>query len=124
MTAKLRQLLRLARAPRARVALAVTLGALTVAFGAGLMATAGYLISRASERPAILSLTVAIVGVRFFGLTRPLTRYLERLPPHAPRLGVWAWVRGRVYGEIEPLAPAQLEGYRQGDLLARMVADV
>jgi ATP-binding cassette subfamily C protein CydC len=30
----------------------------------------------------------------------------------------------RVYSRIEPLAPAQLEGYRDGDLLARMVADV
>ena len=29
-----------------------------------------------------------------------------------------------MYARIEPLAPAQLEGYRRGDLLARMVADV
>ena len=43
------------------------------------MATAGYLISRAAERPAVLSLTVAIVCVRFFGLTRPIARYFERL---------------------------------------------
>ena len=28
------------------------------------------------------------------------------------------------YARIEPLAPAQLEGYRRGDLLSRMVADV
>src|SRR3954447_6848090 len=46
------------------------------------MATAGYLISRAAERPAVLSLTVAIVFVRFFGLARPLSRYLERLASH------------------------------------------
>jgi ABC-type transport system involved in cytochrome bd biosynthesis fused ATPase/permease subunit len=32
--------------------------------------------------------------------------------------------RVRVYERVEPLAPAQLEGYRRGDLLARMVADV
>ena len=30
----------------------------------------------------------------------------------------------RFYERIEPLAPAQLEGYRRGDLLARMVGDV
>jgi thiol reductant ABC exporter CydC subunit len=124
MTATLRRLLVFAGAPRARVALAVALGALTVAFGAGLMGTAGYLISRAAERPAILSLTVAIVGVRFFGLARPVTRYLERLASHDLALRVLARVRVRVYRRIEPLAPAQLEGYRDGDLLARMVADV
>ena len=124
MTATLGRLLTLADAPRPRAALAATLGALTVILGAGLMATAGYLISRASERPAILSLTVAIVGVRFFGLSRPLTRYLERLASHDLALRVLGRVRVQVYREIEPLAPAQLEGYRQGDLLSRMVADV
>jgi thiol reductant ABC exporter CydC subunit len=124
MTATLGRLLALADAPRPRAALAAALGALTVTLGAGLMATAGYLISRASERPAILSLTVAIVGVRFFGLSRPLTRYLERLASHDLALRVLGRVRVRVYRRIEPLAPAQLVGYRHGDLLARMVADV
>jgi ATP-binding cassette, subfamily C, bacterial CydC len=124
MTVTLRRLLALADASRPRAALAAALGTLTVIFGAGLMATAGYLISRASERPAILSLTVAIVGVRFFGLARPLTRYLERLASHDLALRVLGRVRLRVYREIEPLAPAQLVGYRHGDLLARMVADV
>jgi thiol reductant ABC exporter CydC subunit len=124
VTATLRRLLALVGASRSRVALAVALGALTVAFGAGLMGTAGYLISRAAEQPAILSLTVAIVGVRFFGLARPVTRYLERLASHDLALRDLARVRARVYRRIEPLAPAQLEGYRDGDLLARMVADV
>ena len=58
------------------------LGALTVVFGVGLMATAGYLISRAAERPAILSLMVTIVAVQFFGIGRPVLRYLERLASH------------------------------------------
>ena len=124
MTTTLRRLLALAGAPHARVALAVALGALTVACAAGLMATAGYLISRAAEQPAILSLTVAIVGVRFFGLARPVARYLERLASHDVALRVLARVRARVYERIEPLAPGQLAGYRHGDLLARMVADV
>jgi thiol reductant ABC exporter CydC subunit len=124
LSTTIRRLLALADAPRPRVALAAGLGALTVCFGAGLMATAGYLISRAAERSAILSLTVAIVGVRFFGLARPLSRYLERLASHDLALRVLGRVRARVYERIEPLAPAQLEGYRHGDLLARMVADV
>jgi thiol reductant ABC exporter CydC subunit len=122
--AVLRRLLSLAPAPRGRMALAVTLGALTVVFGAGLMALAGYLISRAAERPAILSLTVAIVGVRFFGIGRPLVRYLERLASHDVALRVLGRARVTVWRRIEPLAPAQLAGYRDGDLLSRMVADV
>ncbi len=124
MIATLRRLLALAEAPRLRVALAVALGAATVLCGVGLMATAGYLISRAAERPAILSLGVAIVGVRFFGIARPLARYFERLSSHDVALRALGRMRVRVYERIEPLAPAQLAGYRHGELLARAVADV
>ena len=124
MTATLRRLLVLADAPRRRLALSVLLGTATVVFGTGLMATAGYLISRAAERPAVLSLTVAIVAVRFFGLARPIARYLERLASHDLAFRVLARVRVRVYERIEPLAPVELDGYRRGDLLSRMVADV
>jgi len=123
MTA-LRRLLLLAGVPRKRVVLAVLLGALTILCGVGLMATAGYLISRAAERPAILSLTVAIVGVRVFGLARPVARYLERLSSHDLAFRALGRARHRVYERIEPLAPAQLRGDRQGDLLSRLVADV
>ena len=124
MIGELRALSALAPVPRARAAVAVVLGALTIACGVGLMATAGYLIARAAQQPAILSLTAAIVGVRFFALARPVVRYGERLAAHDVALRVLARVRVEVYARIAPLAPAQLEGYRRGDLLARMVADV
>ena len=118
------RIFRLARAPRGRLALAVALAAVTIVFGVGLMSTAGYLISRAAERPAVLSLTVAIVGVRFFALGRPVVRYFERLASHDLAFRVLGRVRVQVYDRIEPLAPAELEGYRRGDLLSRVVADV
>jgi len=124
VTAAVRRLTLLAGAPRPRLALAALLGALTVLFGVGLMATAGYLISRAAEQPAVLSLTVAIVGVRFFALARPLTRYLERLASHDVALRSLGGARARVYDRLERLSPVQLQGHRQGDLLAGFVADV
>jgi thiol reductant ABC exporter CydC subunit len=103
---------------------AVVLGALTVLFGVGLMATAGYLISRAAERPAVLSLTAAIVAVRFFGLARPLARHADRLWSHDLALRALGNVRGRFYERIEPLAPAGLQAFRSGDLMTRMIGDV
>ena len=124
MRATLQRLVALAGVPAGRVAFSVLLGALAVAFGVALMTTAGYLISRAAEQPPILSLTVTIVAVRFFGLARPLARYLERLASHDLALRSLARIRSRFYERIEPLAPAQLEGYRRGDLLTRMVGDV
>jgi thiol reductant ABC exporter CydC subunit len=88
------------------------------------MTSAGYLISRAAEHPPILALTTTIVAVRFFGLSRPIVRYLDRLVSHDLALRSLGRVRARFYARIEPLAPAQLEGYRRGDLLTRMVGDV
>jgi ATP-binding cassette, subfamily C, bacterial CydC len=119
-----RRLLSLLGAPRRRVAAAALLGTGTVLCGVGLMATAGYLISRAAQHPDVLALGVAIVGVRFFGLARPLCRYLERLVSHDLAFRVLGGARTRVYRRLEPLAPAQLEGYRDGDLLSRLIADV
>ena len=120
----LRRLLALAELPRGRVALALVLGSLAAAFGVALIATAGYLISRAAEQPPILALTTTIVVVRFLALARPLTRYLERLASHDLALRGLGRVRARFYARIEPLAPAELDAYRRGDLVSRMVADV
>ncbi len=124
MNGTLAALMRLTGAPRARVALAAALGTLTVLFGVGLMATAGYLISRAAERPAVLSLMVTIVLVRVFGLGRPIVRYADKLASHDLALRTLGPLRVGFYRRIEPLAPAQLDAYREGDLLSRMVADV
>jgi ATP-binding cassette, subfamily C, bacterial CydC len=118
------RLVAISRVPPSRAALAVLLGALATCFGVALMTAAGYLISRAAEQPPILSLTVTIVAVRFFGLARPVARYLERLVGHDVALRTLARVRATFYERIEPLAPAQLEGYRRGEVLARMVGDV
>jgi thiol reductant ABC exporter CydC subunit len=118
------RLLSLSGIRASRVAVSVALGALTVVFGVGLMATAGYLISRAAERPAVLSLTTAIVAVRFFGLARPLARYADRLWSHDLALRALGHMRARFYASIEPLAPGELQAFRRGDLMTRMIGDV
>ncbi len=120
----IRAVFALARAPRGRLALATALASATILAGVGLMSFAGYLISRAAEQPSVLSLTVAIVGVRFFGLARPIARYFERLASHDLAFRALGRARVRVYERVEPLAPAELGGYRRGDLLSRVVADV
>ena len=62
--------------------------------------------------------------VRFFGLARPLARYLDRLASHDLALRALGRFRERFYARIEPLAPGELAGYRRGELLGRMVGDV
>ena len=124
MTGTAARLARLGRVPASRVAWSLLLATLAVGFGVALLATAGYLISRAAEQPPILSLTVTIVLVRFLGLARPVARYADRLASHDLALRALGRIRARVYERIEPLAPGRLEAYRRGDLLARMVGDV
>ncbi|WP_182376794.1 thiol reductant ABC exporter subunit CydD [Nocardioides sp. WS12] len=102
---------------------ATVLGALASASGVALTATAGWLIVQASSRPAVLTLLVAIVGVRTFGLARPVLRYVERLRGHDAALRLLARRRVEVYDALVPLVPAIL-GPRRGDLLSSIVDDV
>lgn len=120
----LRRLWRLADPDRARVALAVALATLSLACGVGLLAVSAWLISRASEQPPILYLQVAIVSVRAFGIFRGVFRYTERLVGHDAALRSLTRIRAGVYDRLERLSPAGMGGYRQGDLLARLVGDV
>ncbi len=107
-----------------RVLLSILLGFATIASGIGLMATAAYIISAAALHPSIAELQVAIVGVRFFGLSRGVFRYLERLVAHDTTLRLLARWRIRLFQALEPLAPARLLGYHSGDLLTRLVGDI
>ena len=124
MRGETRRLVGLARAEGRGVALAVGLQVLTVGAGVGLMGTSAWLISKAALHPSIAVLQVAIVGVRFFGILRGLSRYLERLVSHDVTLRLLTHLRVRVYRALAPLAPARLAGFRSGDLLARVLDDV
>ncbi len=63
-------------------------------------------------------------GVRFLSIMRITSRYGERLATHEAtfklltRLRVWAWKR------VLPLSARNMQGFRQGELLNRLVADI
>ncbi|MBC9728420.1 thiol reductant ABC exporter subunit CydD [Streptomyces sp. TRM68367] len=111
-------------ARRGRLALALLLGSLALGSAVGLMATSGWLISRASQQPPVLYLMVAVTATRTFGIGRAVFRYAERLASHDAVLRMLADTRVAVYRRLERLAPAGLRRTRRGDLLSRLVADV
>ncbi|MEQ8145795.1 thiol reductant ABC exporter subunit CydD [Streptomyces sp. OP7] len=114
----------LSGARRGRITLALFLGTLALGSAVGLMATSGWLISRASEQPPVLYLMMAVTATRAFGIGRAVFRYAERLVSHDAVLRMLADTRVAVYRRLERLAPAGLRGTRRGDLLTRLVSDV
>lgn len=115
---------RLALAPRGRLGVAATLGGLATASGVALTATSGWLIVQASYQPVVLTLMVAIVGVRTFGLARPLLRYAERVTSHDVALEDLARARTAAYEQLIPLTPARLGRRSRGDVLTAVVRDL
>ncbi|MGW5867410.1 thiol reductant ABC exporter subunit CydD [Streptomyces sp. NPDC055239] len=113
-----------AQARKGKLALALLLGALAIGSSVGLMATSGWLISRASEQPPVMYLMIAVTATRAFGMGRAVFRYAERLVSHDAVLRMLADTRVAVYRRLERLAPAGLRKTRRGDLLSRLVADV
>ncbi len=121
----LRRVLTFLRPYRGRMLIAVLLGCLTIAASIGLMGTSGYLIASAALRPeSVLLLWVPIVGVRFFGLSRGVFRYLERLVSHDLTFRILHRVRVWLYESLEPMGVRLLERRRSGELLQSLISDV
>lgn len=118
------RLLQIAKPYRWRMLCSIGLGFGTIASGIGLMGTSAFLISAASLQPSIAELQVAIVSVRFFGISRGVLRYAERLMSHDTTLRLLGGLRVWFYERLEPLAPARVMEYRSGDLLSRAVHDI
>lgn len=104
--------------------LAVCLGWLTIAANIGLMVTSAWLIAAAALHPSIAELSVAIVGVRFFGVARAVFRYLERYISHDATFRILSRLRVGFYQRLEPLAPANLQTWQSGELFSAIVGDV
>ena len=118
------RLMKLIAPQKWQVAASVLLGFLTIASGVGLMSASAYIISAAALGPSIAELQLAIVGVRAFGISRGVFRYLERYISHQVTFRTLARLRTWFYQSLEPLAPARLLAYRSGDLLARILGDI
>jgi ATP-binding cassette, subfamily C, bacterial CydC len=111
-------------APTRKTLIGGLLGGAATASGIALTATSGWLIVRASTEPIILTLLVAIVAVRTFGIARPFFRYLERLVSHDAALDDLAERRTSVYAALVPLTPARLGRRSRSSVLTGVVDDL
>ncbi|GAB3147524.1 thiol reductant ABC exporter subunit CydD [Amycolatopsis stemonae] len=121
---KWRPLLDAVRPHRLRLALACLAATAALGCGVALTATSSWLIASAALHPPVLSLMVAIVAVRTFGLAKGILRYADRLLSHDVALRALAELRVRVWAQLVRIGPAGTARLRRGDLLHRLVSDV
>lgn len=103
------------------VFVSILLGIGTIAAGIGLLGTSAYLISAAALHPSIAELQVAIVGVRFFGISRAALRYGERLVSHSVNLRLVSSLRGWFFEQLVKNDSKTTAVFRSGELLDRVI---
>ena len=118
------EVLRGALPPARRFWPALASGFASEASAVALLAVSAWLIVRASEQPPVLYLSFAVVGVRFFALSRASFRYLERLTGHDAALRQLASTRASLVRRLVPLAPDGLSRTGRGSVLGALVDDV
>lgn len=112
------------RQHKAAFAGAVLLATGTIMAGIGLMSTSGYLISRSAQRPMIVDLFMVTAGVRFFGISRAVVRYFERVVAHDLTFRILLSMRMGLYRQIDSFSQKWLMARRPGDLLSGITSDI
>ncbi len=121
------RLLQILRPVRGWLLLGGLIAFITLLANVILMALSGWFIA------AMALAGIAGVSINYFtpaaviracAIVRTLGRYGERLVTHEATLRLLSTLRVWFYQRLEPLAPAVLDGYRSGDLLSRLRADI
>lgn len=106
------------------VALSSVLGVLTIGSAIGLLAMAIYLLTRSAALGAAASLSLTILGVRFFAVTRVVGRYCERYLGHLGTFRVLTRLRVWFFEQLVEADSVVLANQRRGDVVAGLVDDV
>ncbi|ORM57809.1 thiol reductant ABC exporter subunit CydC [Pantoea rodasii] len=120
-------LLRLARPWRFRMALGVLLSVIVIISNVALLALSGWFITSmalAGIGSLALEFFTPAAAIRGLAVLRTFARYLERLVTHDATLRLLSVLRVWFYQQLAQLAPARLQDFRDGDVLARFRADI
>jgi len=107
-----------------RLLLGIALGASSLGSALALAGLSAWLITRAWQMPPVLDLSIAVVGVRTFAISRGVLHYCERLVTHDTALRSAGAARSQIYSRLAH-GPAEVATrLHSGDLVARVGADV
>ncbi|RLQ90775.1 thiol reductant ABC exporter subunit CydC [Planomicrobium sp. Y74] len=118
------QVLKLTLHEKRDVALAIIFGMLAGLASVALLASSGYLISKAALTGQLTVLIVIGACLKLFGLGSAVSRYSERLFSHRATFTMLGNLRVSFFERLSPLAPELYGKYRSGDLLSRIIGDV
>ena len=107
-----------------RLLVAVALGVLSLGSALALAGVSAWLITRAWQMPPVLDLSVAVVAVRTFAISRGLLHYCERLATHDTALRAASTAREQIYHRLAHGPAAAAVRLHSGELVARVGADV
>jgi ATP-binding cassette subfamily C protein CydC len=107
-----------------RLALAVTLGVLSLGSALALAGVSAWLITRAWQMPPVLDLSVAVVAVRALGISRGVLGYCERLASHDTALQAAGTARTQLYRRLADAPQEAVMRLSSGDLVSRVGSSV
>ncbi|MDP7702286.1 MULTISPECIES: thiol reductant ABC exporter subunit CydC [unclassified Mycobacterium] len=107
-----------------RLLAAIALGVLALGSALALAGVSAWLITRASQMPPVLDLSIAVVAVRTFAISRGVLRYCERLVTHDVALRAAGTAREQIYHRLANGPAAAAVRLHSGELVARVGSDV
>jgi ATP-binding cassette subfamily C protein CydC len=107
-----------------RLLLAIALGVLSLGSALALAGLSAWLITRAWQMPPVLDLSIAVVGVRTFAISRSVLHYCERLASHDTALRAAGSARALIYHRLANGPVDIASRLHSGELVSRVGADV
>jgi len=107
-----------------RILAAIALGVLSLGSALALAGISAWLITRAWQMPPVLDLSVAVVLVRTFAISRGVLHYCERLATHDTALRAAGTARAQIYHRLAHGPAWAAVRLHSGELVARVGADV
>ena len=116
--------LTLLRPRLSRLLLAIACGVLSLGSALALAGVSAWLITRAWQMPPVLDLSIAVVAVRAFGISRGVLHYCERLVSHDTALRAAGSAREELYSRLADGPSENTARLHAGDLIGRVGSDV
>jgi len=107
-----------------RLLLAIALGVLSLSSALALAGLSAWLITRAWQMPPVVDLSIAVVAVRTFAISRGLLHYFERLASHDTALRAAGSARALIYHRLANGPVDIATRLHSGELVSRVGADV